>query len=140
MTLASTKKIFRKIREPQWPCCTFAAHLRCDSECQIGGRCHARAPSQRLNEMRHEFKTDTLRVWGNCSKGGQWVKLCEGSEGESHCEVEGEVALEVGANDGEVVVVFFFVSRIDGLHATVEAEDEIVEVESQAQAIADRYL
>jgi len=114
-------------------------HLRCDSECQKRGADAARAPSQRLNEMRHEFKTDTLRVLGNCSKRGAMGELCEGSEGESHCEVEGEVAFEVGMDDREVVVIFF-VGRIDGFHATVEAEDEIVEVEPQAQAIADRYL
>lgn len=81
------------------------------------------------------LRVRTSNAWSENVKRLEWKT----SEGESHCEVEGEVALEVGMDDREVVVIFF-VGRIDGFHATVEAEDEIVEVESQAQAIADRYL
>ena len=51
-------------------------------------------------------------------------------------EVEGVVAAEAGIGDGVVRVV----SGVDGFHAEVEAQDEVVEVEAQAQTVGHGYL
>ena len=62
------------------------------------------------------------------------VGKVEGLEGETYSEVEGEVALEVGMDDGEMLTLGG-VGGVDGFHAAVETEDEIVKVEADAQAI-----
>ena len=53
--------------------------------------------------------------------------------------MEGEVAAPAGMEDG-VMVLVVVVGRIDRLHGTVEAEDEIAEVEAQAEAVGDGDL
>ena len=55
-------------------------------------------------------------------------------EGETYREVEGEVALEVGMDDGEMLTLGG-IGRVDGLHAAVETENEVVKVEADAQTI-----
>ena len=60
-------------------------------------------------------------------------------EGETYGEVEGEVALEVGMDDGEMLTLGG-IGRVDGLHAAVETENEVVKVEADAQAIGYGYL
>ena len=42
-------------------------------------------------------------------------------------KVEGEVALEIGMDDG-IVVTRIGIGRIDGLHTAVETKDEVIEV------------
>ena len=53
--------------------------------------------------------------------------------------MEGEVAAPAGMEDG-VMVLVAVISRIDRLHGAVEAEDEIAEVEAQAEAVGDGDL
>ena len=50
------------------------------------------------------------------------------------------VAAEAWMEYGVMLVVVLFVGGVDGLHAEVEAENEVVEVEAQAQTIADGQL
>ncbi len=52
--------------------------------------------------------------------------------------MEGEIAVEVGVCDG--VVVFARVCGVDGLHASIEADDEEVGIHAQSDAVADGYL
>ena len=48
--------------------------------------------------------------------------------------MEGEVAAEVGMHNG-VMLTVIVVGRIDRLHTHVEAQDEVIEVEAQPQAV-----
>ena len=71
----------------------------------------------------------------------QWV--CKGrltddgrSEWKAHCEVEGEVATEVRTCDWEVFPSVGLVGGIDCFHAHVEAQDEVVEIESETESVA----
>ena len=62
--------------------------------------------------------------------GGQFLMDNNGwapgeSEGQTHRKMEGEVSPEAGMEDG-VVVVLGLVGGIDGFHAQVEAQDEVV--------------
>ncbi len=61
------------------------------------------------------------------------------SERHTDGEMEGEVAAPTGMEDG-IMVLVVVVGRIDRLHGTVEAEDEIAEVEAQAEAVGDGDL
>ncbi len=61
------------------------------------------------------------------------------SEGQTDSEMDGKVALETRMDDGEMVASVG-VGRVDGLHARIEAEDEIVEVETDAQPVGHGYL
>ena len=54
-------------------------------------------------------------------------------------EVQREVALEAGINDGEVLLGGG-VGRIYCLHAAVETQDEVVEVETNAQTVGNGQL
>ena len=53
--------------------------------------------------------------------------------------MKGKVATELWMEDGEMLAAVA-VDGIDGLHTHVEAEDEIVEIEAEAQAVADGHL
>ena len=57
----------------------------------------------------------------------------------AHSKVEREVAPEVGVDEG-IVFLAVPVGRIDGFHAGIEAQDEVVEVETQAQSVGDGNL
>ena len=46
-------------------------------------------------------------------------------EGETYGEVEGEISLEFGMDDGEMLALGC-VGRIDGLHTAIETENEII--------------
>ena len=61
-------------------------------------------------------------------------------ERQSHCEVEGIVATEARMQQGIVFGLVVLVGWIDSLHAEVEAQDEITEVETHAQTVADGQL
>ena len=54
--------------------------------------------------------------------------------------MEGKVALETGMDNGKMFVVINLEGRIDSLHAEVEADDEIVEVEAETHAITDSHV
>ena len=43
----------------------------------------------------------------------------------SYCEMEGEIALEVGMDDWKIVALGC-VGRIDGLHTAIKTENEII--------------
>ena len=53
--------------------------------------------------------------------------------------MEGEIALEFGMDDGEMLALGC-VGRIDGLHTAIETENEIIQVEANAKAIGNGYL
>ena len=61
------------------------------------------------------------------------------SEGKSYGEMELEVAAEAGMQDG-IMLVGVAVGGIDGLHTHVETQDEVVEVEAQAQTVGHGQL
>ena len=61
------------------------------------------------------------------------------SEGKSDCEVQCKVALEVRMND-DVVVGSGGCGGVDSLHASVETQDEVVEIESESQSVTDGNL
>ena len=61
------------------------------------------------------------------------------SEGKSYGEMELEVAAEAGMQNG-IMLVGVAVGGIDGLHAHIETQDEIVEVEAQAQTVGHGQL
>ena len=61
------------------------------------------------------------------------------SEWVSHGEVEGEVTVKVGMYHW-IAMLAAGIGRIDGLHTTIEAEDEEVEVEADTKAISKGYL
>jgi len=52
--------------------------------------------------------------------------------------MEGEVAAEDGMGDG--VVTSTVVGGVDGFHACIEADDEEVEVHTEAESVGDGYL
>lgn len=49
-------------------------------------------------------------------------------EGQPHSEMEGEIAFKVGIEQ-RIMLARSFVGRIYGLHAEVETQNEVVEVE-----------
>ena len=53
--------------------------------------------------------------------------------------MEGEITAEIGMGDG-VMLAAVLVGGIDGFHAHIKAQDEIVEIEADAQAIRHGYL
>ena len=53
--------------------------------------------------------------------------------------MEGKVSVEVRMSD-RVVLAWRIVSRVDGLHTCVKAEDEEVEIETKSNAVADGDL
>ena len=63
-------------------------------------------------------------------------KAAEALEGQTHGEVEGEVAREVGAENG-IMQRARGNSRVDGFHTAVESNDEVVEIQAQAQTVGD---
>ena len=54
--------------------------------------------------------------------------LVSESEGEPHCEMQGEIAWEFGMNDGELVAAC--IAGVDGLHATIQTNHKVVEGET----------
>ena len=50
-----------------------------------------------------------------------------------------EVALEFGMDDG-IVVAAVLMGRVDGFHGTIEAKDEIAEIQAHAQSVGHGYL
>ena len=54
--------------------------------------------------------------------------------------MEGEVAAEAWIYYWEMLASVSLVSRIDGFHAHIETQDEIVEIHTESQAIAYGYL
>ena len=60
-------------------------------------------------------------------------------EGHADSKMEGEIATENGIKQGPMLTLVG-VSGIDGLHTHVEAKDEIVEIEAQAQTVGHRNL
>ena len=65
--------------------------------------------------------------------------LSHSSERQSDGEVEREVAAEVRMNDG-IMLFVILVSRVDGFHSHIEAQDEIIEVQPQTETIGQCYL
>ncbi len=61
------------------------------------------------------------------------------SEWVSHSKVEGEITAEVWMNDG-IAMLSTGIDGIDGLHTTIETEDEEVEVEADAKTIGEGNL
>ena len=59
-------------------------------------------------------------------------------EWQSHSEVEGKITIEVVMEDG--VVVTPFVSRVDGFHTCIEANDEKVGIHAKTNAITHSNL
>lgn len=59
-------------------------------------------------------------------------------ERQTDSKVDREVALEVGVDDG--IMLGTRVGRVDGLHTTIEAEDEVVEIEAKTKAIGNGDL
>ena len=53
--------------------------------------------------------------------------------------MEGEVALELGMDYGEMSVVVG-IGWMYGFHAAIESKDEVVEVKAQSKTIGDGYL
>ena len=60
----------------------------------------------------------------------QGVKLrwCGCLEGQTHSEMEGEIAFKVGIEQ-RIMLSRGFVGRVNGLHTKVETQNEVVEVE-----------
>ena len=63
----------------------------------------------------------------------------ETSERQSDSKVQTEITPEVGMDDREMTAAVG-IGGIDGLHASVESENEVVEVETHAQTVGDGYL
>ena len=53
--------------------------------------------------------------------------------------MEGEIAAELRVNDGEMLLLGG-IGGVDSLHTHVEANNEIVKVQTDAQTIADSQL
>lgn len=62
------------------------------------------------------------------------------SERKANGEMESGIAPKTGMDEGEIARGGGLVGGIDGLHTEVEAENEIIEVEPKANAIAKGYL
>ena len=63
------------------------------------------------------------------------------NESERHADgkMEGEIAFEAWIGNG-IVPAVVFVGGMDGFHTAVEPQDEIVEIQAQAQSVGDGYL
>ena len=61
------------------------------------------------------------------------------SERQSDSKVQTEITPEVGMDDREMTAAVG-IGGIDGLHASIESENEVVEVETHAQTVGDCYL
>ena len=66
-------------------------------------------------------------------------KKKEESERQTYGKVDGKVAFEAWMDD-RIMVTRIGVGGIDGLHAAIEAKDEVVEIETKAEAIRHGYL
>ena len=64
-----------------------------------------------------------------CAAGLVTKGLCIGSEWQSHGKMEGEVAVEIRMQQ-RVVSGTALDGRIDGFHAPVKAQDEIIQVQT----------
>ena len=60
-------------------------------------------------------------------------------EGQTHGEMEGEIAFKVGIEQ-RIMLARGFVGRVNGLHAEVETQNEVVEVKSKTQSVGQSDL